>query len=216
MKALVQLILNATAAGKDMLLAANAAAQKVLLSLGNVDNTSDANKPVSTAQQTALDLKANLASPTFTGTVGAAAVTTTGLVSMGQNSSSPTLALSNTTGLQAQLTDGTRTVGLLALTSSGVDALFIRNRTNTGNANLEASRGTFAICRATGNVIGEALVFVGMYTVGTLPSASGNDRAIAVVTDSTVAMAGNYGATVAGGGSNKVKVFSNGTNWLIA
>ena len=36
--------------------------------LGNVDNTSDANKPVSTAQQTALDLKANLASPTFTGT----------------------------------------------------------------------------------------------------------------------------------------------------
>ena len=37
--------------------------------LGNVDNTSDANKPVSSAQQTALNLKANLASPTFTGTV---------------------------------------------------------------------------------------------------------------------------------------------------
>ena len=36
--------------------------------LGSVDNTSDANKPVSTAQQTALDLKAPLASPTFTGT----------------------------------------------------------------------------------------------------------------------------------------------------
>ncbi len=37
--------------------------------LGNVDNTTDLNKPVSTATQTALDLKANLASPTFTGTV---------------------------------------------------------------------------------------------------------------------------------------------------
>jgi hypothetical protein len=37
--------------------------------LGNVDNTSDANKPVSTAAQTALDLKAPLSSPTFTGTV---------------------------------------------------------------------------------------------------------------------------------------------------
>lgn len=36
--------------------------------LGNVDNTSDAAKPVSTAQQNALDLKANLASPAFTGT----------------------------------------------------------------------------------------------------------------------------------------------------
>jgi hypothetical protein len=35
--------------------------------LGSVDNTSDAGKPVSTAQQTALDLKANLAGPTFTG-----------------------------------------------------------------------------------------------------------------------------------------------------
>jgi hypothetical protein len=36
--------------------------------LGNVDNTSDVNKPVSTAQSTALALKADLASPTFTGT----------------------------------------------------------------------------------------------------------------------------------------------------
>lgn len=35
--------------------------------LSNVDNTSDTNKPVSTATQSALDLKSNLASPTFTG-----------------------------------------------------------------------------------------------------------------------------------------------------
>lgn len=41
------------------------------VSLGNADNTSDANKPVSTAQQTALDLKANLASPAFTGSPAA-------------------------------------------------------------------------------------------------------------------------------------------------
>ena len=34
---------------------------KTSIGLGNVDNTSDANKPVSTAQQTALDLKENLA-----------------------------------------------------------------------------------------------------------------------------------------------------------
>jgi hypothetical protein len=37
--------------------------------LGSVDNTADTAKPVSTAQQTALDLKANLASPTFTGKI---------------------------------------------------------------------------------------------------------------------------------------------------
>ena len=40
---------------------------KSAVGLGAVDNTSDANKPVSAATQTALDLKANLASPTFTG-----------------------------------------------------------------------------------------------------------------------------------------------------
>lgn len=40
-----------------------------MVGLGNVDNTSDANKPVSTAQQTALNLKANLSGATFTGNV---------------------------------------------------------------------------------------------------------------------------------------------------
>lgn len=42
---------------------------KSMVGLGNVDDTSDANKPVSTAQQTALDLKSNSATPTFTGNV---------------------------------------------------------------------------------------------------------------------------------------------------
>lgn len=41
---------------------------KASVGLGNVDNTSDASKPVSTAQQTALNLKANAANPAFTGT----------------------------------------------------------------------------------------------------------------------------------------------------
>lgn len=41
---------------------------KADVGLGSVDNTSDAGKPVSTAQQTALNLKADLASPTFSGT----------------------------------------------------------------------------------------------------------------------------------------------------
>jgi hypothetical protein len=44
---------------------------KSTLGLANVDNTSDAAKPVSTAGQTALNLKANIASPTFSGTVTA-------------------------------------------------------------------------------------------------------------------------------------------------
>jgi trimeric autotransporter adhesin len=46
---------------------ADAAAARTTLGLGNLDNTSDADKPVSTATQTALDLKADLASPALTG-----------------------------------------------------------------------------------------------------------------------------------------------------
>ena len=41
---------------------------KTQVGLGNVDNTSDINKPISTATQNALDLKAPLASPALTGT----------------------------------------------------------------------------------------------------------------------------------------------------
>lgn len=42
---------------------------KAAVGLANVDNTSDSAKPISTATQGALDLKAPLASPAFTGTV---------------------------------------------------------------------------------------------------------------------------------------------------
>lgn len=67
-------------AGKEATIAAGTTAQyrrgdktwatldKAAVGLSSVDNTTDANKPVSTAQQTALNLKANLASPAFTGT----------------------------------------------------------------------------------------------------------------------------------------------------
>ena len=44
------------------------AALKTALSLDSVDNTADADKPISTATQTALDAKAPLASPALTGT----------------------------------------------------------------------------------------------------------------------------------------------------
>lgn len=46
---------------------------KADLGLGNVDNTSDANKPVSTAQQTALNGKASISSGTWTPVVGSIA-----------------------------------------------------------------------------------------------------------------------------------------------
>ena len=78
---------------------------KADVGLGNVDNTSDANKPISTATQTALDLKANAASPTFTGTV-TTPLSTAGYVktnASGVLSSSAAVAQDDVTGLTSDL-----------------------------------------------------------------------------------------------------------------
>ena len=82
-----------------------------MVGLGNVNNTSDVNKPVSTAAQTALDLKsntsdvttslalkANLASPTFTGTVSGI---TSSMVGLGN--------VNNTTDLAKPISTATQT-----------------------------------------------------------------------------------------------------------
>ncbi|NOR58416.1 MAG: hypothetical protein GQ474_07835 [Sulfurimonas sp.] len=86
---------------------------KTQLVIENVDNTSDADKPVSTAQQTALDLKADLASPTFTGTV--VVPTAGGATSPYQKGEVDTAlatkqgTLTNSAGLLAALSDETGT-----------------------------------------------------------------------------------------------------------
>jgi hypothetical protein len=65
--------------------ASTAANARTNLGLSNVDNTSDANKPVSTAQQTALDLKVNLSSLTpWTPVVTSSAGTITSVSATGQ------------------------------------------------------------------------------------------------------------------------------------
>jgi hypothetical protein len=56
------------------------------------------------------------------------------------------------------------------------------------------------------------LIRSAVFTVGTLPSAAANAGKEAQVTDSSVI---TYRSIVAGGGANRVKVFSNGTDWLV-
>ena len=50
--------------------------------LGNVDNTTDLNKPISTLTQTALNLKATLANPIFTGTISGITKSMVGLANV--------------------------------------------------------------------------------------------------------------------------------------
>jgi hypothetical protein len=87
--------------------------------LGNVDNTSDANKPVSTAQQTALDLKADLASPALTGTptapTAAQATNTTQVATTAFVQSNLTASLLRAAlGIPEYASDGLATAGGLA------------------------------------------------------------------------------------------------------
>lgn len=84
--------------------------------LSNVDNTSDAAKPVSTATQTALNLKAPLASPTFTGTVSGITKAMVGLGSV-DNTSDASKPISTAT--QTALNLKVNTASLAAVATSG-------------------------------------------------------------------------------------------------
>lgn len=64
------------------------------------------------------------------------------------------------------------------------------------------------------NLTASGTVQTGTYTVATLPTPATGMRAM--VSDSSVAASGNFGATVAGGGANVVPVTYDGTNWIIA
>ncbi|KQQ60169.1 hypothetical protein ASF84_05535 [Pseudomonas sp. Leaf127] len=59
-----------TGQARTLLAAATQAAQKAVLGLDQVNNTSDASKPVSAAQQAVFDLKAPLVDPAFMGKIG--------------------------------------------------------------------------------------------------------------------------------------------------
>ena len=113
---------------------------RTILSLDNVTNTSDANKPVSTAQQTAFDLKANLASPTFTGTVNGITKSMVGLANVDNTS------------------DANKPVSTAQQTALNLKAN-IASPTFTGTAS-----GTFSgplTGNVTGNVSGSAVSFTG-------------------------------------------------------
>ena len=67
-----------------------------MVGLGSVDDTSDANKPISSATQTALDAKAPLTSPSFTGTVNGITKSMVGLGNV-DNATDANKPVSNTT-----------------------------------------------------------------------------------------------------------------------
>lgn len=88
---------------------------KAMVGLASVDNTSDAGKPVSTAQQAALDVKAPIANPTFTGTVGGV---TKAMVGLGNVDNTADSAKPVSTAQAAAIDSATTTLGLNAQTGT--------------------------------------------------------------------------------------------------
>lgn len=198
------------------------AGAKADMALGNVDNTSDANKPISTATQTALDLKANKSGPTFTDraySVGDSGVFT---------------ALAKPSGTQTGLTltvpgaaTDRRSAEWLMLNDSDPRILFrtINDEYSAAHEFLAAYRassghqidrlailGTNLVVgqagqinssyrlQALGGVYASGPIRPGQYTMSTLPSAAAFAGAEIDVTDAT-------------GGPKRCR--SNGSNWQV-
>lgn len=107
---------------------------KTDVGLANVDNTSDAAKPISTATSTALALKAPIASPTFTGTVGGITKTMVGLANVDNTSDAAkpvSTATSTALALKANLASPTFTGTVGGITKSMVG---LSNVDNTSDA----------------------------------------------------------------------------------
>ena len=124
---------------------------KLMVGLGNVENTADADKPVSSATQTALDFKAPKAGPTFTGTVVLPGTTSIGDVSAteigyldGVTSAIQTqidakLASSTAASTYAPIANPTFTGTVAGVTKSMVG---LGNADNTSDANKPVSTAT--------------------------------------------------------------------------
>lgn len=112
---------------------------KSKVGLGNVDNTSDANKPVSTAQAAADALKANIASPTFTGTptapTAAAGTNTTQLATTAFVNSADAILANPRAARQALVmgADGFATVGAFTFGLNDLSLSFVISSDSTTN-----------------------------------------------------------------------------------
>jgi hypothetical protein len=114
-------------------LSADVTISKADVNLGSADNTSDANKPVSTAQQTALNAKLNAANPAFTGTLSGPRVVTPSVAL----TDASTIATDASLGNYFRVTlGGNRTLGNPTNASDGQRIIFEFIQDGTGSRTL--------------------------------------------------------------------------------
>ena len=159
---------------------------KTDVGLANVDNTTDASKPVSTATQTALDLKAPKADPTFTGTLVLPSTVNGPSISTSVNLLFPTqgghitLGGSQTTGNLTLGGGASRTTGVIGIgtgaTTSGTKTINVGTDSTGGTTEITIGSSSGATSNITLNgsvTAANNLVVEGDFTVnGTNFSAS--------------------------------------------
>ena len=170
---------------------------KTDVGLANVDNTTDANKPVSTATQTALDLKANLSGPALTGTTTAVNLTVSGDLTVNgttTNINSTSLVVEDKNVILGDVetpTDTTADGGGITLkgatdkTINWVDATDAW--TSSEDFNLASGKayeiaGTSVL---SGSTLGSGVTGSSLTSVGTITSGTWNGTTIAVANGGT-------------------------------
>jgi hypothetical protein len=189
--------------------------------LGNASNTSDANKPVSTAQQTALDLKAPLASPTFTGTVSGVTAAMVGLgnVTNTSDANKPVSTAQQTAlDLKAPLASPTFTGTVAGITKAMVGLGSVDNTADTAKPVSTAQqtaldlKAPLASPTFTGTVSGVTKAMVGLGNVdNTADTAKPVSTAQQTALDAKAPLAsptftGTPAAPTASGGTNTTQV----------
>lgn len=171
----------------------------------------------SVAVTTAHGISGTVANPTTTPaislTLGAITPTTvngntlttgTGTLTLGAGK---TATISNT--LTVTATDGST----LVVGTGGT----LGTNAYTSTAYAPIASPTFTGTVTTPNLVASTgIIKLASFTVATLPSASSSGAgATAFVTDASTTFALSLGLTVLGSGSNKVPVYSDGTNWIV-
>jgi hypothetical protein len=162
--------------------------------LANVDNTTDANKPVSTATQTALDLKAPIDSPTFTGTVSGVTKSMVGLGNVDNTSdANKPVSTAAQTALDAK-------APLASPTFTGTVSLPADTITNTmlagsiANSKLSNSKVTVGTTDISLGASATALTGITTINSTTIPST----KTLVVTTDKLSALAATTSSELAG------------------
>jgi hypothetical protein len=156
------------------------------LGLGNIDNTSDANKPVSAATQAALDLKANATDLTAEVTRATAAEAT---LTTNVTANATAIAAETTRATAAEVTLTTNVTANATAIAAETTRATAAETTLTNNLAAEVTRATAAESTLTTNVTANATAIAAETTRATAAEATLTNNLAAEVTRATAAEA---------------------------